>query len=249
MDTIDKAINFLRLQDLPYFRVEHNGKLAFKSNESEDGEEGAKVLKELKTEESISLFIESIDLYPEGKYTLIARKKAKGTAGEMRLPFTKWSANANVSGIGSTQNNNALNGFEALLTARLEAQQNTFNATIEKMILENKIKDLEKQVAEKPAFGLDKLNESIAGIVQIMSMSKGLPVAVSGAKPQIQNKANTAASENASTNMMDNGQKTENALERLYNIVGNDLYDGMQGLAAMAEENPTMFKQYLQTLK
>jgi YesN/AraC family two-component response regulator len=242
---INKATEWLQLHNNPYWRIEQGGKPVSKSNEAEEGEKGKS---ELSLDESISFFMQNAELLPDGWYVLKARKNAKGTAGEMQFRFKieisagSSSTGHQVAGIGSVEVLESK--FAALIAAKMEAQDQKYQAMLKEQKHEFELQELKKELKEakeeKGAVGIDKIGEVIGQVNQMFTNYRLMNVPSNPAK---------VAGPTAAVSPANSPEKViETALEDLHSVMGDDLPSKLAKLAEMAKANPEQFKTYLNML-
>jgi len=246
--TTETAVEFLKFNNLPYFRVMRNGKILFRTPEEEDEE--TKEKKELKVEESISFFMSNMDMQEKGNYVLIARKASKGLRGEMYFNFH------NNNGHSETQNNQlpvAIHGIgeiqklhEDKLNFVIEAHKKDF----EKQMIEFKhmqeIAELKRQIKEKESSGTDLIGliqQCIPMIQAAMPNLMPAPIAAAVAN------ANVSGTNNISNDEAEQATRMRAALQKLNNATGGKLTESLENLVRYSETEPMNFTIMLNHLE
>lgn len=256
MDSIDKAVEWLRLNQLPYYRVEFAGKTGFRSPENEE------TGKEVDTERSIEFFRQNMDMYGSGSYTLIARRTIKGTNGEQRFLFSKAgqaTSSPTISGLDEGR-------VSQIVNAQLEAARAEHKREIEALQHKWELEQLKKELKElkkggNSIGGIDRLGEVLGQVERVLTLSRATPgaagraamrPAVSG--PVVSHRATDPEPQPEAINGVDGELNADEgsivtSIERLHSALGDDIITGLAGLAELAESNPAQVKMYLQMMQ
>jgi hypothetical protein len=262
---IEKATEFLRKNNLAYWRVEHSGKTCARSNEAEDGEKGKT---ELNLEDSISFFQESMDMHGPGIYKLIARKSAKGHNGEMTFPFSikPDQPAGSVPQVG-------YDAIGTVVKAEMQAVKLEYELKFRELQHQQEVRELKKQIKEAKEGGeegWDKFNKAIGNIMSLINAGKamqGAPAGVAGtrpapgpqrpqpvakpAQPPISGLDVDTVEEPEVTEVPsdpDDEARLSESLEKLYGVLGDHLIPAMQSLANYGQQNPDQIKSFLEFL-
>lgn len=241
--TVEKAIEYMRKNELAFFRVEYAGKLAFKSSEATDGER----VKEPSLEESIVHFQSNMDMYQDGAYVLIARKNVKGTAGEQRFPFFKKESVAaqmmpTVSGFGIGEMQQS---WMQVMDSKLEVERVRNQMELQGLRHAQELKEAkEKLKAKADDLPLDKIAGIIGQVQQLLSAANGTPLTGTGlsVQPIV---AGPVPLVHAQLPVQDETQRIQQALEKLHVLTGGRITATLEGFARLGETQPGMFQTYL----
>lgn len=264
--TTENATEFLRENKLPFYRVTKGEKVCFRSPETEDGTPASADSSVNVVEHAIEHFRKNIDLYPPGKYSIHARKTFKSTAQENIFYFGKdESAKVEaVHGVGNYNEQFSPDRIGELIAAKMDKvsaeYEKRFAEYEHKRELEKRddeIKRLKEEIKDKPAFGMDKITQAIAGIQNLVSMSSGRPVAgglvtapVAGT-PQPPRQAHTAhhAPQRTEAEPDEEVGRIQAALEKMHQVAGENFTPGLEALASVAERSPAEFNSYIAMLQ
>lgn len=252
--TVEKAKEWLRLNDLPDIAVKKRGtgKDIVFSHSVETGQG--------KIEEAIDFFEKNVSLLGPGRYVLLAKLGAKSGASQRVFDF---DIPEDAAGIGGTGVNSIMNqeSIGQIISDQVKSQVSAFRAEMEKEKLLERIKDLEQELKEKASWQpkLEFLSEKlIEGIMKLNNpfQNKIRPAADAGTNGGANGVSHNGTGNNgaASNNGVSGiNQEEAEALDARANAafdilvekLGADLVPALEALAA---KDPAALKNLLKLI-
>lgn len=230
MKTVDDVPGWLRMHQLPYWRVTFNNSKTVAARCPDADENG-----DLALETSVEFFEQSAQYLNAGTYSIYGRKSEKSMAAETVMIFHVVSA-----GDQQKQNNSpipGLSGANDILVLYLQKQDEIAQLRQEKVELDYKHKlELQKAKDKGNSFSIAGLNQLIGNMAKLAETQKGNPPAVGSPKVSTEE------------------ESQENDFGKSFNdiadVIGDDQATviAFKKLATFAKNYPDQFKMYLDSL-
>lgn len=239
--TLQNAIEWMRVNKLPYWRLETRNRKVAESQEDDS--------KELDIEESISHLETMLELLGPGRYNLKARKKKQGNAGEMHFSFTaeQEAEPAHIAGPPVHQQDNS-----QLIELHKKISELEFQ--LQKKEIEHQMSALKlemQQIKEGNGNGKWDFFGDAVGRVLVDYLQTGKAPSFIKQAPAVSSTGIGSTAGTTTTNdtaAMEESERIEKALERLHEIAGDKLANSLEALATYAEQNPSQFTGFMDML-